>query len=163
MKRDEIVLPERGQFPSANHYYQTALHELGHSTGHEDRMKRETLIEGINNGFGSPAYAREELRAEISAMMTGERVGVGHDPARGAAYVEGWIAALEEDPREIRRAAADAQRISDFVLVRHIERETAREAQPIAASRVPGPEGPQRIVVPVPQLPTPARSAGPSR
>ena len=39
-------------------------------------------------------------------MMTGERVGVGHDPSRGAAYVEGWIQALEEDPREIRRAAA---------------------------------------------------------
>ena len=34
LNRDEIVLPERGQFPSANHYYQTALHELGHSTGH---------------------------------------------------------------------------------------------------------------------------------
>ena len=39
----------------------------------------------------------------------GERVGVGHDPSRGAAYVEGWVAALEEDPREIRRAAADGQ------------------------------------------------------
>ena len=138
MKRDEIVLPERGQFPSANHYYQTALHELGHSTGHEDRMKRETLIEGIKNGFGWPDYAREELRAEISAMMTGERVGVGHDPARGAAYVEGWIQALEEDPREIRRAAADAQRISDFVLVRHIERTTEREPMAAAATRGPG-------------------------
>ena len=34
LNRDEIVLPERMQFPSANHYYQTALHELGHSTGH---------------------------------------------------------------------------------------------------------------------------------
>ena len=34
LNNDEIVLPERGQFPSANHYYQTALHELGHSTGH---------------------------------------------------------------------------------------------------------------------------------
>ena len=52
-------------------------------------------------------------------MMTGERVGVGHDPSRGAAYVEGWIQALEEDPREIRRAAADAQKISDFVLAAH--------------------------------------------
>ena len=108
LNNDEIVLPERGQFPSANHYYQTALHELGHSTGHPERMNRATLIEGIGEGFGSPAYAKEELRAEISAMMTGERVGVGHDPSRGAAYVEGWVAALEEDPREIRRAAADA-------------------------------------------------------
>ena len=160
LKRDKIVLPERGQFPSANHYYQTALHELGHSTGHPERMNRETLTQGIKGGFGSPDYAKEELRAEISAMMTGERVGVGHDPSRGASYVEGWIQALEEDPREIRRAAADAQKISDFVLVRHQEREATREAEPIAASRAPGP---QRIVVPVPPLPVPERSFGPRR
>ena len=69
LNRDEIVLPERGQFPSANHYYQTALHELGHSTGHPERMNRATLTQGMNDGFGSPAYAKEELRAEISAMM----------------------------------------------------------------------------------------------
>ena len=162
MKRDEIVLPERGQFPSANHYYQTALHELGHSTGHESRMNRETLIEGIDGGFGSPQYAREELRAEISAMMTGERVGVGHDPSRGAAYVEGWIQALEEDPREIRRAAADAQKISDFVLDRHRERVAARDPVAVAAVRTPA-QGPQRIVVPVPRMPVPERDYGPSR
>ncbi|MCY3846836.1 MAG: zincin-like metallopeptidase domain-containing protein [Acidobacteria bacterium] len=163
MKRDEIVLPERGQFPSANHYYQTALHELGHSTGHAERMNRDTLIKGIDNGFGSPEYAREELRAEISAMMTGERVGVGHDPARGAAYVEGWIQALEEDPREIRRAAADAQRISDFVLTRHRERVAERDPVAVAATRAPAHRGPERIRVPAPRLPVPERSFGPSR
>ena len=162
MKRDEIVLPKRGQFPSANHYYQTALHELGHSTGHKDRMNRETLIEGIDGGFGSAQYAREELRAEISAMMTGERVGVGHDPARGSAYVEGWIQALKEDPREIRRAAADAQKISDFVLVRHRERIAARDPVAVAAVRTPT-RGPQRIQVHVPKIPVPERGFGPSR
>ena len=135
LNNDEIVLPERGQFPSANHYYQTALHELGHSTGHPERMNRATLTQGIGEGFGSPAYAKEELRAEISAMMTGERVGVGHDPSRGAAYVEGWVAALEEDPREIRRAAADAQKISDFVLARSRERQAERE--PVGRGRHP--------------------------
>ena len=160
LNRDEIVLPERGQFPSANHYYQTALHELGHSTGHPERMNRETLTQGISEGFGSPAYAKEELRAEISAMMTGERVGVGHDPSRGAAYVEGWIAALEEDPREIRRAAADSQKISDFVLSRHREREAVREPAAVAATRAPAPG---RIVHPVPPLPVPQRTFGPRR
>ena len=110
MGEDKIVLPERSQFPTANAYYQTALHECGHSTGHPDRMNRESLKEGIEKGFGSPEYAREELRAEISAMMTGERVGVGHDPQRGAAYVENWVAVLEKDPLEIHRAAGDAQR-----------------------------------------------------
>ena len=115
MQEDKIVLPERDQFPTANSYYQTALHECGHSTGHPERMNRETLKEGIAAGFGSPEYAREELRAEISAMMTGERVGVGHDPQRGAAYVENWVKVLEEDPREIHRAARDAQRMSDYL------------------------------------------------
>jgi antirestriction protein ArdC len=129
-------------------------------------MNRETLIEGISGGFGSPQYAREELRAEISAMMTGERVGVGHDPSRGAAYVEGWIQALEEDPREIRRAAADAQKISDFVLVRHRERVAARDPVAVAAVRTPGPTHThelQRIQVSAPRLPVPERGFGPSR
>ena len=118
LKADEIVLRKWEQFSSATHYYQTALHEVGHATGHPERMNRESLIEGIKAGFGSESYAREELRAEISAMMTGEKIGIGHDPSRGAAYVESWIEALQEDPREIRRAAADAQRISDYILLR---------------------------------------------
>ena len=40
------------------------------------------------------ALRGREWMAIASAMMTGERVGVGHDPSRGAAYVEGWVAAL---------------------------------------------------------------------
>ena len=91
-------------------------------------------------------------------MMTGERVGVGHDPSRGAAYVEGWVAALEEDPREIRRAAADAQKISDFVLARTRERESEREPAPVAATRAPDPQHAVR-----PELPVPTRSFGPRR
>ena len=38
--------------------------------------------------------------------MTGERIGVDHAPQRGAAYVENWVRVLEEDLREIHRAAA---------------------------------------------------------
>ena len=162
LNNDEITLPERMQFPSANHYYQTALHELGHSTGHPERMNRATLTQGMADGFGSPAYAKEELRAEISAMMTGERVGVGHDPSRGAAYVEAWVAALKEDPREIRRAAADAYKISDFVLERSRERQAEREAAPVAAARSPAPT-PRHVQQPEIPLPVPNRSFGPSR
>ena len=119
---DKVVLPEPSQFIMRNGYYQTALHECGHSTGHPDRMDRDTLKKGLEAGFGSPEYAREELRAEISAMMTGERVGVGHDPQRGAAYVENWVKMLEEDPREVHRAAAEAQRMSDYLIGRVRER-----------------------------------------
>ena len=129
LPRDQVTLPDRHQFPSAANYYQTALHELGHATGHQkrlgngappgdDRTHRPTLRDGIKAGFGSPDYAREELRAEVAAMMTGDRLRTGHDPARGAAYVEGWVAALDEDPREIHRAAAEAQRMSNYIVGR---------------------------------------------
>ena len=126
IEEDKIVLPEPSQFPTRNGYYQTALHECGHSTGHPDRMDRDSLKDGLEKGFGSPEYAREELRAEIAAMMTGERVGVGHDPQRGAAYVENWVAVLEADPHEIHRAARDAQKMSDCLMERAIKHE--REA-----------------------------------
>ena len=122
---DKIVLPERDQFPTQNGYYQTALHECGHATGHPDRMNRESLKEGMANGFGSPEYAREELRAEISAMMTGERVGVGHDPQRGAAYVENWVKVLEKDPHEIHRACREAGKMTEHLIERAIDREVA--------------------------------------
>ena len=80
LQTDKVTLPEREQFASANGYYQTALHELGHATGHPARMDRDTLRAGAGK-FGSVEYAREELRAEMSAMMTGERVGVRAQPA----------------------------------------------------------------------------------
>ena len=120
LKNDRVVLPERSQFDSQPAYTHTALHELGHATGHPDRLNRPTLVS--HGGFGTEAYAREELRAEIAAMMTGEQLGVGHEPRHGTAYVSSWIKALENDPREIRAAAVDAQRISDWLLARERER-----------------------------------------
>ena len=127
--RDLIVMPDKEQVPSGSTYYQSALHELGHWTGHPERLNRETLISGIKYGTSSPDYAREELRAEISSMMTGDRLRLGHDPSRTAAYVDFRIQALKDDPREIYRASQDAQVISDYVLGRVREQVTEREPE----------------------------------
>ena len=116
LRRDKLVLPYKEQFPDGPKYYQTALHELGHWTGHPSRLNRATLMKGIEDGFASPSYAREELRAEISSMITGDRLDIGHDPSRHAAYVGSWVQALREDPREIYRAAKDGQDISDYTI-----------------------------------------------
>jgi putative DNA primase/helicase len=104
---DKIVMPERGQFPAADGYYATALHELGHWTGAANRLERD-----LAHPFGSEGYAREELRAEIASLMLGTEIGVGHDPSRHVAYVASWIKALENDPQEVFRAAADAEKIA---------------------------------------------------
>lgn len=142
-KADQIVLPERGQFATPADYYGTALHELSHASGHKDRLDRDTFHQGTKGGFGSPGYAREELRAEISAMMTGERIGIGHLPrdghGHGESYVANWIKALENDPREIHRAAGEADRISRYLIEPVRERVAEHGKAPAAA-----PEQPER-------------------
>lgn len=108
---DSIHLPEKNQFGSADLYYSTALHELGHWTGHPSRLDRD-----LSGRFGSESYAKEELRAEISSMMVGEELEIGHDPGQHAAYVKSWVRVLKEDPKEILRAARDAEKIRDMVM-----------------------------------------------
>ena len=165
LQSDTVTLPEREQFATANGYYQTALHELGHATGHPERMDRDTLTHGAGH-FGSVEYAREELRAEMSAMMTGERVGVGHDGSRGAAYVQGWLKALEQDPKEMYKAAADAQKISDYLMrpIREREQTTDKDHGELA-EKYSAARSPQISQTPAPQQPPQSheREAGISR
>lgn len=108
---DRIQLPDRKQFETADRYYSTALHELGHWTGHHTRLDRDLV-----NKLGTPDYAREELRAEIASMILGNELKIGHDPKQHIAYVESWIKILTDTPYEIHAAAADAQRIFDYVM-----------------------------------------------
>lgn len=111
---DQVTLPLREQFPHADAYYGTAFHEIGHASGHPTRLDRDTLNK--SGAFGSETYAREELRAEIAALMIGEALGIGYQPRETAAYCDHWVSVLQKDPSEIRRAAQDAQKITDWIL-----------------------------------------------
>jgi len=120
---DKIVLPLREQFASADRYYATALHELGHWTGHESRLKRD-----LSHPFGSEGYAKEELRAEIASMMLGEQLSLGHDPEQHVAYVKSWIKVLQDDPQEIFRAASDAEKITQYLRGMQQQQQQGQEA-----------------------------------
>ena len=138
---DRVVMPPREQFGDAGRYYRTALHEVAHATGHPDRMNRQLLQDAAKAGPGSQSYAREELRAEISSMMTNTELGIGHESRHGAAYVSSWVQALEEHPKEIGEAAHDAQAMSGYMLERGREIGEKDKAQaksaPAADSRGP--------------------------
>lgn len=108
---DSIHLPDKSQFVSADNYYATALHELSHWSGHTSRMNRDLL-----HPFGSAGYAKEELRAEITSMILGDELGVGHDPGQHVSYIESWIKVLQDDPLELFRAAAEAEKMQEFIL-----------------------------------------------
>jgi len=107
---DSIHLPHKDQFLNADFYYATALHELGHWTGHSSRLDRDLI-----HPFGSEGYAREELRAEIVSMILSDEVGIGHDSSQHCAYVASWIKVLQDDPMELFRAASDAEKIQHYL------------------------------------------------
>lgn len=131
-KADKIALPHPDQFISPDAYYATALHELGHWTGHPSRLDRD-----LSHPFGSAGYAKEELRAEIASLMLGERLEIGHDPGQHVAYVASWIKILEDDPREIFRAASDAERITRYVMEFELEQQAvAPDVAPEIGERV---------------------------
>lgn len=113
-RRDQIHLPPQQAFKDAAGYYGTALHELGHWTGHSSRLNRWTLTE--NYKFGDTTYAKEELRAELASVFIAADKGIPHDPQNHAAYVGSWIQALKQDKNEIFRAAHDASKAADLLL-----------------------------------------------
>lgn len=115
---DSITMPMREQFDTSDKYYATLLHELGHWTGHKDRLDRSMI-----GSFGTEGYAREELRAEIASMLIGQELHIGHDPGQHIAYVDSWIQILRDTPFEIHAAAADAEKILNYLLAFEQKRE----------------------------------------
>lgn len=120
--RDDIHLPPKTSFSDAAKYYATALHELGHWTGHESRLNRE-----MGGGFGSPEYAKEELRAELASLFLSDRLGIPFDFEQHASYVGSWVKALKDDKHEIFKAARDAENIVTHVMDLAIEKTVAIE------------------------------------
>lgn len=110
IRKDEIHLPPKENFPDQGGYYGTALHELAHWTGHSSRLDRQF------GAFGTQDYAREELRAEIASWMLSSETGIAHDPEQHTAYVKSWIKLLKEDSYEILRACRDAERAMNYTL-----------------------------------------------
>jgi antirestriction protein ArdC len=70
-------------------------------------------------GFGSSAYAMEELRAELASAFVANELGIPTDIPQHASYIASWIKSLKDDKREIFRAAADAQRIAPMEIGFH--------------------------------------------
>ena len=110
---DEVHLPKRADFKSMQEFYSTALHEIGHSTGHETRLNRD-----LSGGFGSEKYAMEELRAEIASIFMEQDVGIEASEGRlqnNAAYLQSWKEEIKENPNALFTAITDADKIAKYV------------------------------------------------
>lgn len=119
--KDEVHLPQRDDFYSMQEFYATAMHEIGHSTGHETRLNRD-----LSGGFGTPKYAEEELRAEIASMFLGQDFGIAVDEnhiQNNSAYIKGWHSVIKDDPNVLFTAIADADKIAKFVTSKEMKKE----------------------------------------
>jgi antirestriction protein ArdC len=111
---DTVVVPSLKRCKSNEGYYSTLFHELAHSTGHESRLNRKELL--ASDGFGTAAYAKEELTAEMTAAFLSAITGIGQATDNSAAYIESWLKALKNDKTLIIKAAAQAHRATDYIM-----------------------------------------------
>lgn len=91
-------------------WHRTALHELGHATGHPSRLGRD-----MTGSFGTKKYAFEELVAEMNAAFCCASLGI-LPTVRHADYIASWLEVLREDNRAIVRAASQASKAADWLL-----------------------------------------------
>ena len=112
--QDYVNMPQKERFASIEDYYSTLFHELTHSTGHAKRLNRKGAAEASR--FGSAAYSREELVAEMGAAML---CGVAHIENatldNSAAYIDSWKRALKADCHLVVTAAQQAQKAADYI------------------------------------------------
>lgn len=113
---DNVQMPQIKFFKKEQEYYSTFYHELIHSTGYEQRLKRD-----FSGKFGSEKYAFEELIAEMGACyLCGESGILYYTIKNSGAYFQSWkksvVQELREDNKAIFKAAAEAQRAADYIL-----------------------------------------------
>jgi len=107
---DYVAVPSQSAFHDPVNWYRTALHELGHWTGHSSRLDRDQ-----RGAFGGGNYAREELVAEMASAFTCAALSI-RPTVRHADYIGSWLAVLRQDEKAIFRAASAASKAADYLL-----------------------------------------------
>ncbi|MBP3646969.1 MAG: DUF1738 domain-containing protein [Clostridia bacterium] len=111
---DCVTLPLLAQFAETAEYYSTAFHELTHSTGHHSRLNRLEKVAF----FGTEAYSKEELVAEIGAAALVNAAGLetANSFRNSTAYVQNWLSVLKNDKRFIVSASGKAEKAVNLIL-----------------------------------------------
>lgn len=107
---DFVAVPPQAAFAEPINWYRTALHELGHFSGHSSRLDRDQT-----GAFGSAAYAKEEMVAEMAAAFTCASLGIS-PTVRHSDYIGSWLAVLRGDEKAIFLAASAASKAADYLL-----------------------------------------------
>ena len=103
-------MPEAEAFTSREAFAATWAHEQAHSTGHGSRLDRP-----MGGTQGSKAYAREELVAELAAVLIAYRLQIGCQLENHAAYLKEWAKLLRDEPKALFKVLSDARKAADLI------------------------------------------------
>ena len=108
---DQIRMPAAEAFSAREAFCATWAHEQAHSTGHSSRLDRN-----MRGGLGSQLYAREELVAELAAVLITYRLQIGCQLENHAAYLAHWAQLLKEGgPKALFSVLSDARKAADLI------------------------------------------------
>lgn len=107
---DRIAMPAADAFSNREAFVATWSHEQIHSTGHRSRLDRCQ-----SGAMGSSSYAREELVAELGAVIVCQRLQVGSDFQNHAAYLTHWADLLKESPSVLFQVLSAARHAADLI------------------------------------------------
>ncbi|SHL35866.1 ArdC family protein [Fibrobacter sp. UWH6] len=115
-KRDLVAVPSKNDFSDVARMYGVIFHELVHSTGAENRLKRFGN-DASEHMFGSDSYSREELVAELGSAMALGLLGIGNSGSlsQSSAYVASWLKALKSDSALIIKASSLAEAAVKYI------------------------------------------------
>ncbi len=112
IENHRVRVPAQEGFSSLYTYYSAVLHELVHST-------HKGVGRYLGKNFGSDAYSREELVAQIGSQMLLSYFRIAYDDeefVNDIAYIDGWASKLKNNVTEIAKAAAQSEKAMQYFL-----------------------------------------------
>jgi antirestriction protein ArdC len=116
--RDRVNMPDGAYFleiggeTATQTYYTTLLHELVHWSGAPHRFARR-----LGLGPDSEEYAREELVAEVGALILAQQFGVAAaDLSRHVDYFQYWLGRCDDTEEALAYARRRAEKAVRYIL-----------------------------------------------
>ena len=126
-------MPHFDQFKTEEAYSAVLAHELTHWTGHKTRLDRK--MSSMLDLDGSE-YAKEELIAELGSAFLCAELGIQHDEAQTAAYLQSWLKGLKNDKRFIFNAASKATEATNYLQKRLPEQEAEQAGEALTEEQL---------------------------
>jgi len=120
-KEDKIRIKCVQNYPDTSSYYSDIFHELIHSTGHKERLNRDSLLK--SKRVGDTFYKEEELIAELGSLYILNSLNLLTKRLLddGIAYIMNWVNTdslanqIEENPTFIVSLFSKVERAKEYI------------------------------------------------